>query len=162
MLKYELIHSTIRKYNLARLVSYLCAIMEVSRSGYYKHFEEKSKQGRATQEQADEAVKEIILRAYHFRGRKKGARQIKMTLQSQYGITYNLKRIRRIMKKSEIICPIRKANPARRMAKATKEHRTCENTLQRECKQGGSWKGIIDRYHLFDVWKWKTRLLVND
>ncbi|WP_251672119.1 MULTISPECIES: IS3 family transposase [unclassified Sporosarcina] len=142
-LKYELIHSTIRKYKLARLVSYLCEIMEVSRSGYYKHFEEKSKQRRVTQEQADEAVKEIILRAYHFRGRKKGARQIKMTLQNQYGITYNLKRIRRIMKKFEIICPIRKANPARRMAKATKEHRTCENTLQREFKQGVAGKVLL-------------------
>lgn len=82
-------------------------------------------------ELADEAVKAIILKAYHFRGRKKGARQIKMTLQNQYGITYNLKRIRRIMKKFEIICPIRKANPVRRMAKATKEHRTCPNELHR-------------------------------
>ena len=130
-------------YKLARLVSYLCEIMEVSRSGYYKHFEEKPKQRRATQEQADEVVKEIILRAYHFRGRKKGARQIKMTLQNQYGITYNLKRIRRIMKKFEIICPIRKANPARRMAKATKEHRTCENTLQRKFKQGVAGKVLL-------------------
>ena len=31
-------------------------------------------------DEADEEVKEIILKAYHFRGRKKGARQIKMTL----------------------------------------------------------------------------------
>ncbi len=117
--------------------------MEVSRSGYYKHFGEKSKQKRAIQEQADEDVKEIILKAYHFRGRKKGARQIKMTLQNQYGITYNLKRIRRIMKKFDIICPIRKANPARRMAKATKEHRTCENKLQREFKQGVAGKVLL-------------------
>ncbi|WP_303968399.1 IS3 family transposase [Sporosarcina ureae] len=142
-LKFELIHYTIQKYKLNRLVSYLCEIMEVSRSGYYKHFGEKSKQKRAIQEQADEDVKEIILKAYHFRGRKKGARQIKMTLQNQYGITYNLKRIRRIMKKFDIICPIRKANPARRMAKATKEHRTCENKLQREFKQGVAGKVLL-------------------
>lgn len=32
-----------------------------------------------------------------------------------------------VMKK--IICPIRKANPTRRMAKVTKEHRTCPNKL---------------------------------
>jgi len=80
--------------------------MGVSRSGYYNYFTEKSVQKRAAHELADEAVKEIILKAYHFRGRKKGARQIKMTLENQYGITYNLKRIRRIMKKFEIVCPI--------------------------------------------------------
>jgi len=125
------------------MVSYLCMVMEVSRSGYYNYFDEKSAEKRAAQEQADEVIKEIILKAYHFRGRKKGARQIKMTLQNQYGITYNLKRIRRIMKKYEIICPIRKANPARQMAKATKEHRTCENELKRNFKQGVAGKVLL-------------------
>ena len=58
-----------------------------------------------------------------------------MTLERQYQITYNLKRIRRIMKKFDILCPIRKANPYRRMAKATKEHRTLPNLLNRQFKQ---------------------------
>ncbi|MFE3574425.1 IS3 family transposase [Lysinibacillus sp. NPDC059133] len=142
-LKFELISKTIQKYKLKRLVSYLCEIMGVSRSGYYNYFTEKSAQKRAAHELADEAIKEIILKAYHFRGRKKGARQIKMTLENQYGITYNLKRIRRIMKKFEIVCPIRKANPARRMAKATKEHRTCPNELQRNFKQGVAGKVLL-------------------
>jgi transposase InsO family protein len=117
--------------------------MEVSRSGYYNYFDEKSAEKRVAQHQADEVIKEIILKAYLFRGRKKGARQIKMTLQNQYGITYNLKRIRRIMKKFEIVCPIRKANPYRRMAKATKEHRTCQNVLQRNFKQGVAGKILL-------------------
>ncbi len=117
--------------------------MEVSRSGYYNYFKEESRQKRAAQEQSDERVKEIILKAYHFRRRKKGARQIKMTLQNQYSITYNLKRIRRIMKKFGIVCPIRKANPTRRMAKATKEHRTCENKLKRAFKQGVAGKVLL-------------------
>ncbi|STX10366.1 Integrase core domain [Kurthia zopfii] len=117
--------------------------MEVSRSGYYNYFTEKSEQKRTAKEESDEAVKEIILKAYHFRGRKKGARQIKMTLENQYQITYNLKRIRRIMKKYGIICPIRKANPYRRMAKATKEHRTCQNKLQRKFKQGLAGKVLL-------------------
>lgn len=125
------------------MVSYFCKIMSVSRSGYYNHFEGKSEEKRRSQEQADEVVKDIILKAYHFRGRKKGARQIKMTLQNQYRITYNLKRIRRIMKKFNIICPIRKANPYRRIAKATKEHRTCPNVLQRNFKQGIAGKVLL-------------------
>lgn len=122
------------------MVSYLCELMGVSRSGYYNYFDEHSAQNRDRQ---DEAAKVIILKAYHFRGRKKGARQIKMTLQNQYGITYNLKRIRRIMKKFGIICPIRKANPASRMAKATKEHRRCPNELQRNFKQGVAGKVLL-------------------
>lgn len=44
------------------------------------------------------------------------------------------------MKKFEIICPIRKANPARRMTKTTKVHRTCRNQLQRHFKQGQAGK----------------------
>ncbi|MFS0781397.1 IS3 family transposase [Bacillus sp. 1P06AnD] len=142
-LRFELIYKTIQKYKLKRLVNYLCELMSVSRSGYYNYFSNHSVQKRMERELADEAVKEIILKAYQFRGRKKGTRQIKMTLQNQYGITYNLKRIRRIMKKFDIICPIRKANPARRMAKATKEHRTCPNELQRNFKQGVAGKVLL-------------------
>ena len=39
------------------------------------------------------------------------------------------------MKKYNIICPIRKANPYKRIAKATKEHRVVPNKLNREFKQ---------------------------
>lgn len=125
------------------MVRYLCQIAHVSRSGYYRYFSKEAIRARQKQDEADEVVKEIILKAYHFRGRKKGARQIKMTLENQYGITYNLKRIRRVMNKFSIHCPIRKANPARRMAKATKEHRSYENKLNREFKQGLAGKVLL-------------------
>lgn len=126
------------------MVSYLCEVLEVSRSGYYNYFKEESIQKRTMNHQADEVVKEVILKAYRFRRRQKGAPQIKMTLQNQYGITYNLIRIRRIMKKFGIICPIRKANPyRRRLAKATQEHRTCPNTLKRQLKQGIAGKVLL-------------------
>ena len=38
------------------------------------------------------------------------------------------------MRKYNIVCPIRKANPYRRMAKATKEHRVVPNLLNRNFK----------------------------
>jgi putative transposase len=117
------------------MVSYLCDIAGVSRSGYYNYFSLHSKEQRENRDIQDEIVKEIILKAFSFKGRKKGARQIKMTLQGQYNITYNLKRIRRIMKKYEIICPIRRANPYKKMIKATQEHRVLPNLLNREFKQ---------------------------
>ena len=117
------------------MVSYLCEAAGVSRSGYYNYFSEKSQEQRKQKDEQDEVVKEIILKAFHFKGRKKGARQIKMTLAGQFNVKYNLKRIRRIMNKYDIICPIRKANPYKRMMKATQEHRVVPNLLNRQFKQ---------------------------
>lgn len=117
------------------MVRYLCEVAGVSRSGFYNYFSIHSQEMRKQQERNDEFVKEIIVKAFHFRGRKKGARQIKMTLASQFQVIYNLKRIRRIMKKYAIICPIRRANPYKRMMKATHEHRVVPNLLNRQFKQ---------------------------
>ncbi|HFL3758339.1 TPA: IS3 family transposase, partial [Clostridioides difficile] len=133
----------IKAYPLQRKVHVLCEIAGVSRSGYYQYCSEYARLQRQKQEQDDQKVKAIILKAYHYRGRRKGARQIKMTLEHQYGVTYNLKRIRRVMQKYNIFCPIRKANPARRMAKATQEHRTCPNTLKRAFKPGLAGKVLL-------------------
>ena len=108
---------------------------QISRSGYYNFYSTKSKTSRKSQSEQDEFSRDNILKAYNFKGRKKGARQIKMTLEREYGIIYNLKRIRRIMNRYGIVCPIRKANPYRRMMKATKEHRTKNNLLKRPFKQ---------------------------
>ncbi|WP_368652526.1 IS3 family transposase [Ornithinibacillus sp. 4-3] len=141
--KFQLVQFVIEKYGLNRMVRYLCELVGVSRSGYYRYFSEEAQLNRQARDKADEEVKAIILKAFNFRRRKKGARQIKMTLEHQYHITYNLKRIRRIMKKFQIICPIRKANPYRRIAKATKEHRTLPNLLNREFKQGIARKVLL-------------------
>ena len=47
-------------------------------------------------------------------------------------IRMNIKKIRRLMDKFNLTCPIRKANPYRRMAKALKTSNVAENLLQRE------------------------------
>lgn len=117
------------------MISHLCEVSGVSRSGYYNYFTDKSKITRDALDKADELVRNNILKAYNFKGRKKGARQIKMTLEGEFRIVYNLKRIRRVMKKYNIICPIRKANPYRRMMKATREHSVLPNSLKRNFKQ---------------------------
>lgn len=36
--RFELIHQIIEKYQLKRMVRYLCGIANVSRSGYYRYF----------------------------------------------------------------------------------------------------------------------------
>lgn len=130
-----LIRLVIEKYQLKHMVSYLCDLAGVSRSGYYNYFSPTSQERRKQRDEKDEEVRNIILKAFHFKRRKKGARQIKMTLAGQFKIIFNLKRIRRIMKKYRIVCPIRKANPYRRMMKATKEHRVVPNLLNRQFKQ---------------------------
>ena len=95
-------------------------------------------------------MRDNILKAYNFKRRKKGARQIKMTLQREFNINYNLKRIRRIMKKYNIFCPIRKANPYKRMMKATKEHNVVPNLLKRDFKQNIPGKVLLtDITYLF-------------
>jgi len=132
------------------MISYLCKIAGISRSGYYNYFSSKSQIGRIKRNNEDELTRDIILKAYHFKGRKKGARQIKMTLEGQFGTVYNLKRIRRIMKKYGVICPVRKANPYRRIMKATKEHTTLPNLLNRNFKQNTPGKVLLtDITYLF-------------
>ena len=55
--------------------------------------------------------------------------------ENKFNIIMNRKKIQRIMRKYNITCPIRKANPYKRIAKATKEHRVAPNRLNREFKQ---------------------------
>lgn len=131
---YELILKTVSKKDYSGTVSYCCSILGVSRSGYYHYL--KTAPARAIRENEDLKVRDIILKAYNYRGYKKGSRSIKMTLENEFGITYSRKKIQRIMRKYGIVCPIRKANPYRRMAKATREHRVVPNLLQRNFKQG--------------------------
>ena len=132
------------------MISYLCNISGVSRSGYYRYFSSAIIEKRKSNEIKDLESKENILKAYNFKNRKKGAKQIKMTLKNNFNINYNLKRIRRIMKKYNIVCPHRKANPYRRMMKATKEHTVLPNLLNRKFKQESPGKVLLtDISYLF-------------
>ena len=88
-------------------------------------------------------AKDIILKAYNYRGYNKGSRSIKMILKNKFGIIYNRKKIQRIMRKYNIICPIRKSNPYRKMAKATKEYRVVSNILKRNFNQGVTGKVLL-------------------
>lgn len=132
------------------MVSYLCESVGVSRSGYYNYFSSRSVAKREEREKNDKVLRDNVLKAFKFKGRKKGSRQIKMTLEGQFDIVYNLKRIRRIMKKYSIICPIRKVNPYRKMVKATLEHLTLPNLLNRNFKQNIPGKVLLtDITYLF-------------
>ena len=53
-------------------------------------------------------------------------------------VVMNLKKIRRLMGKYGLACPIRKANPYRRMARALRSSHVAENLLNREFTQHGA------------------------
>ena len=125
----------IERFNLTGVIHYFCDTLNVSRSGYYRYFSESAKYHRLKREEDDLKVRDVILNVFHRRGYKKGSRQIKMTLENEMGIIYSLKRIRRIMRKFDIICPHRKKNPYKKIVKATEEHRVVPNRLNREFRQ---------------------------
>lgn len=130
------------------MTTYLCNCIGVSKSGYYTYLSNENK--RIEKEKKDKEDFEWILKAYKFKKRKKGSRQIKMVLDNEFNIHFNLKKIRRLMKKYGLKCPIRQANPYRRMMKATREHTTCDNLVNRIFKTGIPYNILlIDITYLF-------------
>ena len=124
--KFSLIHEAVKRDNNLLNISDMCRIAGVSRSGYYAWL--AAAPARAEREAKDQADFELILEAYRFRGYAKGARGIHMRL-LHMGIIMNVKKIRRLMRKYGLMCPIRKANPYRRMAKALKTNHVADNIV---------------------------------
>lgn len=118
----------------------MCGIAGVSRSGYYNWLSSSGKRAaRAAQDYEDF---QLILDAFKFRGYDKGVRGIYMRL-LHMGIRMNHKKIRRLMHKYGLMCPIRKANPYRRMAKAMRTNVVADNSVKREFKQHGPRKILL-------------------
>ena len=140
--KFEVIHSIVSQEGNLQNVKELCAIAGVSRSGYYNWVASADK--RAVKEARDRADFEIILQAYQFRGYDKGIRGIYMRLlHLDPPVVMNLKKIQRLMRKYNLFCPIRKANPYRRMAKAMKTDSVFDNILNREFETHGPRKILL-------------------
>lgn len=134
--KFKIIYEMVQKENNLLTVSMLCEIAQVSRSGYYNWI--NSENVRIEKEDKDRKDFEIILQAYQYRGYAKGARGIYMRLiHMNPSVIMNVKKIRRLMKKYNLFCPIRQANPYRRMAKALKTNNVTDNILNREFKEHG-------------------------
>uniref|UniRef100_UPI00406C9EEF IS3 family transposase n=1 Tax=Paenibacillus sp. FSL H7-0350 TaxID=2975345 RepID=UPI00406C9EEF len=131
--RYEIIHYTLRAHGLSRMTRYLCEVAAVSTSGYYRWLgSEQRRQLRTADDERD-----LVLIKQHFdalQGRA-GALVIKMRLEHLSGVTMNHKKIRRLMRKFNLVAAIRQANPYRKMAKATQEHQTCANLLKRQFDQ---------------------------
>ena len=118
----------------------LCYIAGVARSGYYRFI--SSNNQLSEKELQDQMDFRLILEAYQFRGYDKGVWGIYMRL-LHMGIRMNHKKIRRLMHKYDLKCPIRKANPYRQMAKAIRTNAVADNRVNREFKMHGPRKILL-------------------
>ena len=140
--KYEVIHEVMTREDNVQNVKELCRIACVSRSGYYNWI--ASQKVRESREAYDRQEFELILEAYKYKGYDKGARGIHMRLlHGEEPVLMNIKKIKRLMSKYNLVCPIRKANPARRIAKAIKTSSIAQNLLNREFRKYGPRKVLL-------------------
>ena len=134
--KFQLIHELVSREDNVLTITDLCSIARVSRSGYYNWVNSKDK--RDEQERKDRHDFELILEAFSHRGYDKGVRGIHMRLlHMDPPILMNVKKISRLMHKYNLICPIRQANPYRRMAAALKTNNVADNLVNREFEEHG-------------------------
>ena len=147
--KYRLIHEAIRVDDNVLNISALCRIAGVSRSGYYAWVDAAPL--RQSREEEDLADFKAIKKAYDFRGYKKGARSIYMRLLHQDPpMIMNLKKIRRLMRKYGLFCPIRQPNPYRRMAREMQTNHIAGNIINREFGKYAPRKALLtDITYLF-------------
>ena len=131
---FEAIRAVLADRNNILTVKDLCELAGVSRSGYYNWV--RSEKNRELREAKDRAAFEQILEAYRFRGYAKGVRGIHMRL-LHMGIRMNVKKIRRLMRKYKLTCPIRKPNPYRRLQRSIRMGSTAENLINREFESHG-------------------------
>lgn len=140
--KYEVIYEIVSQEGNLQNVKELCKIAGVSRSGYYNWLASEEK--RQEKEQRDQKDFALILEAYNYRGYNKGIRGIHMRLlHMNPPILMNTKKIQRLMHKYNLKCPIRKANPYRRMAKEMRTDMVADNILNREFKEHGPRKVLL-------------------
>ena len=140
--KFKVIQETLQREGNRLDVSMLCGIAGVSRSGYYRWVNAAGV--REEREKKDREDFELVVRAYNQRGYSKGARGIYMCMiHWEPPVVMNIKKIRRLMDKYGLECPIRKANPYRRMAKALKTNHTAENLLERKFREYGPRKVLL-------------------
>ena len=133
---FEIIYDITSKEDNVLTVSELCQMCNVSRSGYYRWI--KAEETRKRKEEKDREDFDLILKVYMHRGYDKGAKGIHMQLlHMDPPVVMNEKKIRRLMKKFNLNCPIRKANPYRRMAKALKTSNYSDNLVNREFEKHG-------------------------
>lgn len=140
--KYRIIEEILDAEDNLLNVSMLCSTAGVSRQGYYYWL--RTKDARDEREERDRKDFGLILEAYNFRGYAKGVRGIHMRLlHLETPVVMNHKKIKRLMRKYGLECPIRQANPYRRIQKSLATENPAENVLNREFRKHGARKVLL-------------------
>ena len=134
--KFRLIREMTARDNNMLNIEWLCEIADVSRSGYYRWL--KAEPVRYARDERDKEDFALVAKAYSYRGYDKGARGIYMRLlREKPAVIMNVKKIRRLMNKFGLRCPIRQANPYRRMIRAMQTNKVAPNIVDRKFKAYG-------------------------
>lgn len=145
--KYGIIQTCLLQQGNWLNISWMCKIAGVSHSGYYAWVQNADK--REAHEEQDKKDFQTILEAYRHRGYAKGAKSIYMHLLHK-GIRMNIKKIRRLMKKFNLVCPIRRGNWYRRVIRAMRSNQVFPNRVNRNFRSPGPRKVLLtDITYLF-------------
>ncbi len=153
---FDIIYKLDSKYN----IKVLCRIAWVSLSWYYKH---KTKilgiQTKSDKEKEDvETIKWLCLK----HKQKYGYRRITMELKVGWR-TMNHKKVLRIMRKYNLLAKLRRKNPYKQIMRATQEHRTAKNKLNREFDWDTPYKKVwTDITYIRFRWEWVYLSVVKD
>lgn len=132
--KFEIIHETLQKSNIP--VRTCCRMAQVSAGGYYAWL--KAESVRQKHEESDRKDFDLILSAYNREGYPKGAKGVYMCLlQQKPPKVMNLKKIRRLMKKYRLVCPIRRPRPQSIPFKEMLSRNKAPNLVMREFEKYG-------------------------
>lgn len=158
--KWKVVEKLSSKYR----IRILCDIARVSLSGYYA-FRNRKKEMR-TQEDWERWDLQIIQQKV-VQGRSKyGYRTVTMKLMQDgirwsNGLYMNHKKVLRLMKKYHLLAKIREKNPYKQIQKATQEHNTAPNLLNREFTSGLPYQKIgtdITYLRLNNAWTYLSLL----
>ncbi|MCC0686420.1 IS3 family transposase [Clostridioides sp. ZZV14-6345] len=124
-------------YSLPKVtIKELCKIANVSRSGYYHWLKRYNGLDKDFNDYT------LIKNVFESKHKKAGWRVIKMALETD-NIIMNHKKIKRIMKKYKLMTKVRRRNPYKNIATATKEHRVMKNILKRNFTQSKPLKVLL-------------------
>ncbi|MFQ7394059.1 MAG: hypothetical protein ACLRMX_02155 [Lachnospira eligens] len=128
-------------------VKELCAAAGVSRSGYYNWL--RRREQREQREIQDKRTLNLYWKPINIVAMTM-VQGIHMRL-LHMGIRMNVKKIRRLMKKYELLCPIRAANPYRRIAKAIRTNAVADNRGKARIQKAWSKKNTVNRHNLHTI-----------
>ena len=132
----KIVEETVQTYGTTINIKTLCKNLQLPRSTYYYY--KASKENRQRREEADQEALYFIKKAYDHSGKyyHKGSRTLRMVLKNNYDIIYNRKKIQRIMRKYQLICPMRRARPYDKRKNGGQENKIAPNRVKRVFKPG--------------------------